>query len=667
MEIKLNYVKKAVDVMNNLNLGSFIKKRDAIIGLLELIKNLANDMGQGKSSEELKRTISDLIDDKFKIVVVGEFSRGKSTFINALLGERVLPASSRPTTTILNKILYSEKRKYRLYYRDSARYNDLDQNDFISIVAPEEPLPNDTSSEEAYVKSINEISKIAFAEIGYPSDFCMDGVEIIDTPGTNDLDAMREEITLNFIPQADAAIMLLSANQILSESEMLFLKNRIVAADIQKIFFVINFKDRLRNPQDFVKVINFATSHLKQIISEPKVYLLSSRAALTSRIKRGESPGSDINNDLAASGILDFEKALSSFLAEERGRAKLIKPITRGQKLTGELINNVNISLVILDTGISDLEATLNEIRRQALEFKELYNQLLTETKNQLRLVGEELHNQLEFGLIQIANAATKAVSNYEGPLDNKEVAQAVETTVAPLQTKLQQEIKTNQENQLRIVISSTNLKLSASWEAIENSIIEAFTENKSVSNLPVAINNVELDSMDSEVQVYSGNNDLVNTGLGALGFAGLAGIFNIGIFAIPLIIYGAQFLLSHSSAQTQSKYLAHVRVQIDKRYRDIIPDRLFAFDEQWKKIYIEKLHILESELERKLSMVIGELEQSLSKKNQDQLALKQEKNLLKTRKAKLEEILGSLDNHLLALQQSSTWLLYAEDGGKRL
>lgn len=653
--------------MSNLDLSLFVKKRDDIICLLELVKNLSNDLGQEKSSEELNLTISDLIDDRFKIVVVGEFSRGKSTFINALLGEKVLPASSRPTTTILNKIVYNEKRTYRLYYRDSAKYNDLDQNEFISIVAPEEPLPNDTASEDAYMKSINEISKIAFAEIGYPSDFCVDGVEIIDTPGTNDLDAMREEITLNFIPQADAAIMLLSATQILSESEMFFLKNRIMAADIQKIFFAINFKDRLRNPQDFEKVINFANGHLQQIISEPKLFLLSSRTALTTRIKRmAASSGSDIENDLEASGILEFEKALSAFLTEERGRAKLIKPINRGRKLSLELIKNINLSLAVLNSSISDLEASVNEIKRQALELKQFYNQLLTETKDQLRIVGEELHDQLAFGLIQIANAATKAVSNYEGPLDNKEIAKAVETVVAPMQTRLQQEINSNQEMQLMIVISNTNLKLSKSWEAFENSIIEAFTSTKAISNLPDTLNNAELDPMDSEIQIYSGNDDLVNTGLGALGIIGLAGILNIGIIAVPLIIFGAQFILSHSSAQTQTKYLAHVRAQIDNRYRDIIPNRLSDFDQQWKKIYIQKLNLLESELDRKLSMVIGELEQSLNKKNQDQLALKQEKKLLITRKAKLEEILNGLDDHLLSLQQSSTRLLYVEDEVKR-
>ena len=130
---------------------------------------------------------------------------------------------------------------------------------------------------------MQELGNIAYTELRYPLEFTRGGVELIDTPGTNDLDQAREEITLRFIPQADAAIMLLSAEQILARSEMDFLRERILKSDISKIFFVVNFKDRLADPADGERILNLAREQLQGLVNQPRLFLVSSRGALNWR------------------------------------------------------------------------------------------------------------------------------------------------------------------------------------------------------------------------------------------------------------------------------------------------------------------------------------------------------------------------------------------------
>ena len=248
-----------------MNLSEYNLKREEInecyLNILEIAKKLNNE----NLIAMVENSVMSLKQDSFNVVVVGEFSRGKSTFINALLGKRILPSSTKPTTTIINKISYGKEPEYHLHFRDSDDIKNITEEEFKDITAILEPDNYEDEINE-YNEKLNLISSISYADIKYPTEICKEGVEIIDTPGTNDLDQAREEITFNFIPQSDIAIMLLSANQILSQSEVNFLKERILDNDIKKVFFVINFKDRLTTSEDEEKVKLYAQEHLKERI-----------------------------------------------------------------------------------------------------------------------------------------------------------------------------------------------------------------------------------------------------------------------------------------------------------------------------------------------------------------------------------------------------------------
>ena len=176
------------------------------------------------------------------MVVIGEFSRGKSTFVNAMLGRQILPSSKQPTTNIISKIIYGEKPLYTLYYREEGREpKQITDDEFIAIKAQAEAEPSNLERVKSFLKKTEDFSKIKFAEIAYPLSFCRNGVEVVDTPGTNDLNVGRMEITYEYLQNAEAAILILGADQALSKSEKLFLQERVLGNQIRDIFIVVNY------------------------------------------------------------------------------------------------------------------------------------------------------------------------------------------------------------------------------------------------------------------------------------------------------------------------------------------------------------------------------------------------------------------------------------------
>ena len=145
--------------------------------------------------------------DIFRVVVIGGFSSGKSSFINALLGQRILPSKKGPCTYITTTVMYGDVLEYRIYLKGESVPRQISQDEFFVISA------------------YNDDSFVEHAEIICPNVFCKDNVEVVDTPGTIDFNVERmEEITYGYLRQANIVVMMLSAFQCLTASEANFLR-----------------------------------------------------------------------------------------------------------------------------------------------------------------------------------------------------------------------------------------------------------------------------------------------------------------------------------------------------------------------------------------------------------------------------------------------------------
>ncbi|MEM7009266.1 MAG: dynamin family protein [Thermodesulfobacteriota bacterium] len=225
------------------------------------------------SDEELKNKLSSVIENLenlFSIVFIGEFSTGKSTIINTLLAEQVLPQGITPTTDEINVIGYGDQRN------DSI----VDGNRVISI--PQEKLK---------------------------------GIRLVDTPGTNVTIEQHEKLTQEFIPKADIVFFTIGAERAVTGSEAKLIE--FIKEDwLKNIVFVLNKIDIAQNDQEVEQLISHTSNEIERKFNfKPHIIPISAKLAAAAR---------DNSDTLAFtnSGFDKLEEYIFKTLGEEQ-RVKL--------------------------------------------------------------------------------------------------------------------------------------------------------------------------------------------------------------------------------------------------------------------------------------------------------------------------------------------------------
>lgn len=408
-----------------MKLESYTKKRDILKSNLIQLRNISNELNLKNKEQEIDDDIKRLESEYFELVVVGEFSRGKSTFINAMLGRRILPSSKKPTTTVISKITYGETPSYCLVYKDGEK-KELDEKKFIKLTAPKEVDRSNHDEWVSYLRQKEEIENIDYAVVSYPLNFCKDNVVIIDTPGINDLNTKRVDITYRYLSKSDAVIMVLAANQVLTSSEMDFLKERILNNQISDIFFVINFKDQASEEEED-EVINFAKKNLNKVIDNincsSRIFLLSSKQALVyRRLENGESlPIKSLQwkpSSLTDTGFPLFEENLAKFLVEEKGTYKLKRYQKIAISISESLIKDLNIRLEITKHCTDDIQEKLEKMKT-ILETTQIdTKQAVQLMKINMRQHADEIRNICLSNNMIIRKIINNIVDNYDGEWD---------------------------------------------------------------------------------------------------------------------------------------------------------------------------------------------------------------------------------------------------------
>ena len=177
-----------------------------------------------------RELVRKLEEDRFHLVVVGEFNHGKTTFVNALLG--AARAARRRHADDRGHPPHPLGRASRGHRRRRR-------------TARARPIPFEEAKRFAVGGGAVDGTDVDYLEIGYPAPLLQERILLVDTPGVNDLSLQRADITYSYIPRADAVLFLLDAGQILKESERVFLNDKLLKASRDKIVFVITKWDLL--------------------------------------------------------------------------------------------------------------------------------------------------------------------------------------------------------------------------------------------------------------------------------------------------------------------------------------------------------------------------------------------------------------------------------------
>ncbi|MGZ3476018.1 MAG: dynamin family protein, partial [Polyangiales bacterium] len=287
------------------------RKLDVTLALQEL-SDVAGALGAATLKDRLDRElVKKLEEDRFHLVVVGEFNHGKTTFVNALLGANILPTGVTPTTATIHHLRYGDEPRAKVVSSDGTEQG-IEFERVRSFVVGGEGHPEN-------VKHI---------EVSYPAALLQERIVLVDTPGVNDLSLQRADITYSYIPQSDAVLFLLDAGQILKESERVFLQDKIIGQARDKIVFVVTKWDILDEAEQ-KEALDYARIQLSKFVKgEPMIFPVSAQKALA--------------GDGAASGIPELLEFLTRFLAEQRGRILLDNALGEGLAASATLAKGVD-------------------------------------------------------------------------------------------------------------------------------------------------------------------------------------------------------------------------------------------------------------------------------------------------------------------------------------
>lgn len=438
-----------------------------IIARLQRIADLADGVGMVTLARDVRTTrIPKLEAERFHLVVLGEFNHGKSSFVNALLGAEVLPTGITPTTASLNHVVYGDKPAAR-----------------VVLLGGESKQLETTQLKEWVTVAGGKSTDVAFVELSYPSDLLRNNVVLVDTPGVNDLNEQRAEITYGYVPRADAVVFLLDAGQALKDSEREFLRSRVLEAARDRLIFVLGKMDLL-NPEECAAVVDYVKTGLAKLVPNPTVFPLSARD--WARTKDPQS------------GMPELLSYLERFLERDRAQVVLDNAAADASRTAAYLENNLGVRLTAYSLDLRELEQRIAQVREQLDSSK----RKLDELHVRIDADAQAIKNQVGLDLDAFARAFVAAVPSQIDAADADDVRLYLTAFI---------------EDKFREWAELEGGKLAAMMEHLAEEVIAITNENVAAAASTLA-DRLQPDDARVEITVDSFKYDVGIYAVGALG-----------------------------------------------------------------------------------------------------------------------------------------------------
>lgn len=367
--------------------------------LLEQAIKQINNLGAefSSDSEKLLSFKTRLEEGRFHLAVLGQFKRGKSTLLNCFLGEQLLPTSVVPLTAVPTFLEYGPDLRIRVHFQDERPTQEFQ----VKTVPEGTAILDGLVTEEGNPK--NRLG-IRLVEIQHPASMLRHGVVLIDTPGIGSTFTHNTEVTLNFLPQCDAALFVVSADPPLTEVEAEFLK--AVKSGVDRLFFIFNKIDYLKD-QERDEALTFFKKVLGEKIGideEYPIFCISARQGLDAKLV-------DDSRLWNLSGLDKVENHLVRFLASEKADA-LCHALSRKAR------DVIEDTLLKLRLAIKSLQMPLEDLERRLQEFgAELKNAERERIAAQDLIAGDKRRSQ-EFLEKNADDLRKRAASHLQGLVD---------------------------------------------------------------------------------------------------------------------------------------------------------------------------------------------------------------------------------------------------------
>jgi len=350
---------------------NILDNSEKLLLLLGEMKGLCGPDDPHAITTQIEETIERLKEKKFVLVVMGQFKRGKSTLINALLGRELLPSAVVPLTSIVTEVSYGEREEAVIHFQSGP-----------SVVTGIDDLSAYITEKE---NPLNE-KQVVKAAVKIKAGFLQNGIVIVDTPGIGSTFLHNTDAAYAYLPLADAVVFVLSVDPPISQAEREYLQE--ITRHVHTIIFVLNKIDTL-DGNEIEEACSFSTSLIRDIIQKDiEMYPLSAKRALKAKQQRN-------NYEFKESGLFAFEERLEKFFHKEKEHESLTAAEKRTVNVVNQLLYHRSLELSTARLSLEKLQEKQQIFLDKADEINQLKedNEVLlkAETTKLLKIIQEDL------------------------------------------------------------------------------------------------------------------------------------------------------------------------------------------------------------------------------------------------------------------------------------
>jgi GTP-binding protein EngB required for normal cell division len=347
-------------------------------GRLFDLATIGEELGSKRVSDEARSLAARVTEGRFYVACIGQFKRGKSTLINALVEDSILPVGFTPVTAVPTVIRYGERRRARVHGRDGT-WLEIPVADLREYVS-EEHNPENAKGVEG-------------AEAFVPSSLLAAGMCLVDTPGLGSAFGGNTAATQAFVPHIDAALVVVGADPPLAGDELAVVKT--VANQVQDLIIVLNKADRTTDGER-AAAVEFTDRLLKKHLQRPVGPIFQVSAA--ERLAEHRGPERDWGK---------LVEALQR-LVQDSGRAIIHAACERGiSRLSEQLLAIINEERDTLERPIEESEQRIARMRETIAEAERSMRELgflLMAEQQHLSTMFVRRHNAFLASVLPLAN-----------------------------------------------------------------------------------------------------------------------------------------------------------------------------------------------------------------------------------------------------------------------
>ncbi|WP_213422627.1 dynamin family protein [Bhargavaea massiliensis] len=371
----------------------------------------------GKVQSKLEDLKEDIQKDQVSVVVVGEFKNGKSTLINSLIGEEVMPSDVTPTTAVLTTIKNSTRNKMIIHRQDGMRDSEVF---------------NDKRLLEFTVGGQESTELITAIHLEKETPYLESNILLVDTPGLNDLSSHRAEVSHGFIPRADILILVVALNYSIKKTEFEFIQHNIAPLGHKKVLVVANFQDLLESEEEFEEAFETTRVRLQNAFGNENAFdliPLSAKDALYGQL-HGEADLVDY------SGLSELKEWIKTNIKEnEMGKRRELVYRRRFEQTLFMLNDYIDAQLATLEESIETIKVNRSQLvawkQNYSIVLKDLEQYILDRENEIYLLINKSLSTFVEDLRTDIYHTIEMYNGNDLDNFANKQIPKTIERRFA--------------------------------------------------------------------------------------------------------------------------------------------------------------------------------------------------------------------------------------------